>query len=275
MIKSNESEISIRRQCDLMDINRSTLYYEPQAPYDEASLAIMHRIDEIYTKYPFYGHRRIRDELISEGYSIGKDRVSKYMHIMGLEGIYPKKKTSLRDKQHKVYPYLLKGLDIKRPNQVWASDITYIRLMRGFCYLVVVMDWYSRCILSWRISNSLHEESCVSALEEALRKYAKSEIFNTDQGSQYTGEAFTQVLKQHQIQISMDGKGRWSDNIMVERFFRTLKYEDVFIHDYKTIQEVRTGLAEYLQFYNEVRRHSSLQKRTPWQVYGHERQIVA
>ncbi len=228
----------------------------------------MNRIDEIYTECPFYGHRRIRDELVGEGYKIGKDRTLKYMQIMGLMAIYPKKKTTLRNEKHKVYPYLLKDIDINDANQVWASDITYVRIVGGFCYLVVIMDWFSRCILSWRVSNSMHEEFCVSALEEALRKYGKPEIFNTDQGSQYTGDTFTNVLKQHQIQISMDGKGRWADNVIVERFFRTVKYEDIFINDYETLQDVREGLQRYLPFYNKRRRHTSLQKRTPWMTYN-------
>ena len=179
----------------------------------------MHRIDEIYTELPFYGHRTMRDELVGEGHHIGKDRVLKYMQIMGLAAIYPKKKTTVRNKKHKVYPYLLKDIEITRPNQVWCSDITYIRLVGGVCYLVVIMDWYSRCVLSWRVSNSLHEEFCVSALEEPLRKYGNPEIFNTDQGSQYTGDSFTNILKDHGIQISMDGRGRWADNIIVERFY--------------------------------------------------------
>ena len=176
----------------------------------------------------------------------------------------------MSNKAHKKYPYLLKGVEINRANQVWASDITYVRIAGGFCYLVVVMDWYSRSVLSWRVSNSLHEEMCVSALEEALRKYGKPEIFNTDQGSQYTGEAFTSVLQDHQIKISMDGKGRWADNIIVERFFRTVKYQDIFIQDYKTIQDVREGLKHYMRFYNEGRRHSSLEKRTPMMAFRGE-----
>lgn len=258
----------MRGQCELLELNRSSYYYEAQPPFDSKALAIMNRIDEVYTECPFYGHRSIRDELVGEGYQIGKDRVLKYMQIMGLAAIYPKKKTTVSNKQHKVYPYLLNKIDIDRPNKVWASDITYIRLVGGFCYLVVVMDWYSRCVLSWRISNSLHEDFCVSALEEALRKHGNPEIFNTDQGSQYTGEAFTDTLRKHNIQISMDGKGRWADNIIVERFFRTVKYDDIFIWEYKTIYDVKEGLKRFIPFYNQRRRHRSLQKRTPHMAYN-------
>ena len=252
----------------MMDVNRSSFYYEPKPPFDAEDLEVMHRIDEIYTECPFYGHRSMRDELVGLGYQIGKDRVLKYMQIMGLAAIYPEKKTTVPNKEHQVYPYLLRGMEINRPNQVWASDITYIRLVGGFCYLVVIMDWYSRCVLSWRVSNSLHDEFCVSALEEAIRKYGAPEIFNTDQGSQYTGNDFINVLKKHHIQISMDGKGRWADNIIVERFFRTVKYDDIFIREYKTIPDVREGLHRYMPFYNKRRRHSSLQKRTPWMAYN-------
>lgn len=258
-----------------MDLSRSSFYYEAKPAFDPIDLKILHRMDAIYTEHPFYGYRSIRDELVGEGFSIGNDRVLKYMKILGLEAIYPKKKTTIADRTHKVYPYLLKGLDINRSNQVWASDITYIRLVGGFCYLVVIMDWHSRCVLSWRVSNSLHVEFCVSALQEALRKYGKPEIFNTDQGSQFTSEEFTEILKEQQIQISMDSKGRWADNVIVERFFRTVKYQDIFIKDYKTLQDVREGLQKYLQFYNERRRHSSLQKRTPLVAYNQDFEMVA
>jgi putative transposase len=270
LIKKDDEEIPTQRQCELVDLSRSSFYYEPVPQFDAVGLQILHRMDEIYTESPFYGHRPIRDELVSEGFLIGKDRVLKYMKILGLEAIYPKKKTTISDKTHRIYPYLLRGVEIDRPNQVWAADITYIRLVGGFCYLVVIMDWYSRCVLSWRVSNSLHVDFCVSALEEALRKYGSPEIFNTDQGSQFTSEEFTKILKQHQIQISMDSKGRWADNVIVERFFRTLKYEDVFIHDYRIMHEVREGLCRYMPFYCERRRHSSLQKRTPWQAYNQD-----
>lgn len=260
--------LSLRQQCELTDLSRSSFYYEPKPPFDALALEIMNRIDELLTQNPTDGYRTLRDELVGEGYEIGKDRVLKYMQIMGLSAIYPQKKTTVPNKQHKVYPYLLKGLEIDRPNQVWASDITYVRLVGGFCYLVVVMDWYSRCVLSWRVSNSLHDEFCVSALTEAIRKYGRPEIFNTDQGSQYTGKDFTDVLKEHNIQISMDGKGRWADNVIVERFFRTVKYDDIFIRDYKTIPEVREGLKRFMPRYNTRRRHSSLAKRTPWMAYN-------
>lgn len=260
--------MSTRRQCELADLNRQTYYYEPKAPLNAKALEIMNRIDEMITECPTDGYRSLSDELKGEGYQIGKDRVLKYMQIMGLRAIYPQKKTTLRNKEHKVYPYLLKEIEITKANQVWASDITYIRLVGGFCYLVVIMDWYSRCVLSWRVSNSLHDEFCVSALKEALRKYGKPEIFNTDQGSQYTGKEFTDVLKDHNIQISMDGKGRWADNVIVERFFRTVKYNDIFIRDYKTIPDVREGLGRFMPRYNKRRRHSSLEKRTPWMAYN-------
>lgn len=183
LIRKNEEAVSVRNQCELMDLSRSSFYYEPEPPFDAEALEVMHRIDGIYTECPFYGHRSMRDELVGLGYEIGKDRVLKYMQIMGLAAIYPQKKTTVPNREHQVYPYLLGDIDITRPNQVWASDITYVRLVGGFCYLVVVMDWYSRCVLSWRVSNSLHDEFCVSALEEAIRKYGVPEIFNTDQGS--------------------------------------------------------------------------------------------
>jgi putative transposase len=266
--------IPVQRQCEIVDLSRSSFYYEAKPPLDSVDLKILHRMDAIYTAHPFYGYRSIRDELVGEGFPIGNDQVLKYMKILGLEAIYPKKKTTIADKTHKVYPYLLKGVAIKRSNQVWASDITYIRLAGGFCYLVVIMDWHSRCVLSWRVSNSLHVEFCVSALQEALRKYGKPEIFNTDQGSQFTSEEFTKILKEQRIQISMDSKGRWADNVIVERFFRTVKYQDIFIKDYKTIQDVREGLQEYLQFYNERRRHTSVQKRTPRVAYEQDFQMA-
>ena len=273
MITRNELALTVDRQCDLVALSRSSFYYEAKPPLDGTDLQILHRMDEIYTKWPFYGYRRICDELVAEDYCIGKDRVLKYMKILGLEAIYPKKKTTIRDQSHKIYPYLLRGLDINRPNQVWASDITYIRLVGGFCYLVVILDWYSRCVLSWRVSNSLHVEFCVSALEEALRKYGNPEIFNTDQGSQFTSEDFTKILQQQQIQISMDSKGRWADNVIVERFFRTVKYEDVFIHEYHTTPDVRDGFRQYMPFYCAQRRHSSLEKRTPWAAYTQDQDL--
>ena len=227
----------------------------------------MKLIDEEYTRHPFYGTRKMRDYLRRQGYKINRKRVQRLMRLMGLSSIAPKKRTTVINKAHRIYPYLLGGLDINRSNQVWCSDITYIRLKGGFAYLTVVMDWYSRYVLSWEISISMDESFCVSALERALRMYGSPEIFNTDQGSQYTGHAFTGVLKNHGIKISMDGKGRAMDNIMVERLWRTLKYEDIYIRDYETVEDLIAGLRDYFSFYNNERPHQTFNGKTPAEVY--------
>lgn len=260
------SPVSVRKQCELLDLNRSSFYYEP-APISPEDLAIMNKIDEIYTDYPFYGARRMSRELKGLGFSIGRKHTGRLMRSMGLEAVIPKKNTSKPHPDHPVYPYLLRDAEITHANQVWSMDITYIRLKKGFVYLAVVMDWKSRYVLSWKISNTLTSDFCVEALKEAL-DYGTPEIFNTDQGSQFTSDDFVNVLKEHKIQISMDGRGRALDNIFVERLWRSVKYENVYLKGYETIPEAEAGLKEYFDFYNLKRRHQSLDYKTPWLVYS-------
>lgn len=258
--------MSIREQCRLLKINRSGLYYEP-VELDEETLRIMNLIDEQFTQTPFYGVRRMTQFLKKSGYKIGKDRVRSIMREMGLIAVYPKKGTSVRNIMHRIYPYLLKDIEIIRPNHVWCTDITYIRLARGFVYLVAIMDWHSRYVLSWRLSNSLDADFCVEALGEAL-KYAKPDIFNSDQGCQFTSEGFTSLLLKNGIKISMDSKGRAYDNIFVERLWRTVKYEDIYLKGYETVAEIKTGLKQYFDFYNNERMHQSLGYKTPFEIYS-------
>ena len=227
----------------------------------------MRLIDEIHLQLPFYGSRRMRDELEERGHTVNRKRVQRLMRQMGLRALYPRRRTSQPGKGHKIYPYLLRDLSIERANQAWATDISYIPMAKGFMYLVAIMDWYSRRVLSWRVSNTLDTDFCIEALEEALQRFEAPEIFNTDQGSQFTCEAFTDVLKGHAIAISMDGKGRWVDNVFVERLWRSVKYEDVYLRAYETPTELRAGLARYFGFYNTRRRHSALDRRTPDAVY--------
>jgi putative transposase len=261
-----EHELSKTRRCELLDVARSTAYYRPE-PASEADLALMRLIDEIHLKLPFYGSRRIRDELEDQGHRVNRKRVQRLMRLMGLRALYPRRRTSQPGKGHKIYPYLLRDLTVGRANQVWATDVCYIPMAKGFMYLVAIMDWHTRRVLSWRVSNTLDTDFCIEALEEALQRYGAPEIFNTDQGSQFTSEAFTGVLKEHGINISMDGKGRWVDNVFVERLWRSVKYEDVYLRAYETPAELRAGLARYFQFYNARRRHSALDRRTPDAVY--------
>jgi len=218
------------RRCELLDVARSTAYYRPE-PFSEEDRVLMRLIDEIHLQWPFYGSRRIRDELESDGHSVNRKRVQRLMRQMGLRALYPRRRTSQPGKGHKVYPYLLRDLPVERANHVWASDICYIPMAKGFMYLVAVMDWHSRRVLSWRVSNTLDTDFCIEALEEALRRFGAPEIFNTDQGAQFTCEAFTGVLKDHGVAISMDGKGRWVDNVFVERLWRSVKYEDVVCYE--------------------------------------------
>ncbi len=261
-----EHELSKTRRCELLDVARSTAYYRPE-PVSEVDLALMRLIDEIHLKLPFYGSRRIRDELEDQGHRVNRKRVQRLMRLMGLRALYPRRRTSQPGKGHKIYPYLLRDLTVGRANQVWATDVCYIPMAKGFMYLVAIMDWHTRRVLSWRVSNTLDTDFCIEALEEALQRYGAPEIFNTDQGSQFTSEAFTGVLKEHGINISMDGKGRWVDNVFVERLWRSVKYEDVYLRAYETPAELRAGLARYFQFYNARRRHSALDRRTPDAVY--------
>lgn len=265
LIRDNK-DMSMVEQCGIVDINRSTLYYEP-IPYNEEEMRLFNEIDLVYTDMPYYGHRKIWKELLRRGLSIGRDRTLKYMGIMGLEAFYPHQNTSTPNKQHKIYPYLLKNLLICRPNQVWAADITYIRLAKGFCYLIAVIDWYSRRILSYRISTTLDVSFCLEALQEALAKYPAPEIFNTDQGSQFTSAYFTEILLLHEITISMDGQGRAKDNIIIERFFRSLKHEDIYLREYSSVVDLKVGVAQYILKYNNVRLHESLDYRTPAELY--------
>jgi putative transposase len=265
VVEPSQETIPLVRQCELLGLARSTYYYRPQGVSEE-DLACMRLMDETFTKRPYFGSRRLRDELAAEGHPMGRDHVRRLMRLMGLEAIYPKRRLSVRNADHKVYPYLLRGLAIDRVDQVWCSDITYLRLKRGFAYLVAVMDWHSRYVLSWDVSLSLESGFCVSALESAL-SLSTPGIFNTDQGSQFTSDAFTKVLLAAEVRISMDGKGRAFDNIMIERLWRTVKYEEVFLKDYAHVFAARESLGEYFDFYNEERRHSGLDGRTPSAVY--------
>jgi putative transposase len=264
---NKDNDLPITRQCELLSLNRSTVYYRLQ-DVSEMDLKLMRRIDEMHLKRPFYGSRRIRDWLQDEGYDINRKRVQRLMRQMGIRALYPKPRTSKPGKGHKIYPYLLRDLVIDRPNQVWATDISYIPMAKGFVYLVAVIDWYSRKVLSWRLSNSMDTDFCIDALEEALSRYGCPDIFNTDQGAQFTSEAFTDVLKEAGIDISMDGKGRWIDNVFVERLWRSVKYEEVYLKAYETVAEARTGIGTYFQFYNSERRHQSMNRQTPDQVYA-------
>lgn len=261
-----EHELAKTRRCALLDVSRSSAYYRPE-PFSEEDLALMRLIDEIHLQYPFYGSRRMRDELEDRGHPVNRKRVQRLMRLMDLRALYPRRRTSQPGHGHKIYPYLLRDLPVERANQAWASDICYIPMAKGFMYLVAIMDWHSRRVLSWRVSNTLDTDFCIEALEEALQRYGTPEIFNTDQGCQFTSEAFTGVLKDHGVQISMDGKGRWVDNVFVERLWRSVKYEDVYLRAYETPTELRAGLGRYFEFYNTSRRHSALDRRTPDAVY--------
>lgn len=264
----SDADLPITRQCELLAVARSSVYYERQPLVSDEDLVLMRLLDELHLKYPFMGSRRLRDELANLGERVNRKRVQRLMQIMGIEALYPKKCTSVANRAHRVFPYLLKGLTIDRPNQVWAADITYIPMRRGFLYLVAIIDWASRAVLSWRLSNTMDADFCVEALQEAIRRHGTPSIFNTDQGAQFTGEDFLSVLEQHKIRISMDGKGRWRDNVFVERLWRSVKYEEVYLKAYESVHEARASLANYFHFYNHERGHQSLAKRTPWQVYS-------
>jgi putative transposase len=266
MIEPGNKFTSIKRQCKLLNINRSSLYWKPKKPSIDL-LKLMNLIDEIFTDHPFFGKRSMKKELKKRGVFVGLKRVRRLMCKMGLESIAPKRNLSKPAPYHKIYPYLLRNMKHIKPNQVWASDITYIRLQGGFVFLVVIMDWATRKILSWRLSNTLDSDFCVEALEEALRKYPAPDIFNTDQGCQFTSEVFTGVLKDNEILISMDGRGRWVDNVMVERFWRTLKYEEVYPKRYESMREAELSIMKYIDWYNTERSHTSLDDKTPDEVY--------
>lgn len=266
MVDSQNPKLSIVQQCKLLKVSRATVYYRPKKarPLD---LEQMRLIDEQYLKTPNYGSRSMRTFLRRLGYKISRKRVQRLMRKMGLRAIYPKPKTSKPHPEHKIYPYLLRNLTINRPNQVWCTDITYIPLARGFMYLVAIMDWHSRKILSWRLSNTLESGFCVDALDDAIQRYGCPDIFNTDQGSQFTSEAFTDVLKDHDIQISMDGRGRFRDNIFIERLWWTLKYHYLHLRAFENGRELRQGLRDWFLYYNEERFHQSLGDWTPDEIY--------
>jgi putative transposase len=259
-------DLPLVRQADLLRLSRSTLYYEPR-PVPAAELTIMRRIDELHLDYPFAGSRMLRALLRGEGIAIGRERVAAMMRRMGLEALYRRPNTSKPADGHKIYPYLLRGLAVERPNQVWAMDITYIPMARGFVYLAAVVDWFSRRVLAWRLSITLEVEFCLNAVEDALARYGRPEIFNTDQGSQFTSAAFTGLLLDNMIAISMDGRGSWRDNVFVERLWRSVKYEEVYLRAYDSVGDARASLGRYLDFYNRTRPHSSLAARTPDRAY--------
>jgi len=259
-------DLPLGRQVELLGLSRSTLYYEPR-PVLAAELAMMRRIDELHLDYPFAGSRMLRDLLRGEGVVIGRELVATLMRRMGIEAIYRRPNTSKAAAGHKIYPYLLRGLTIERPNQVWATDITYIPMARGFVYLAAVVDWFSRRVLSWRLSITMEVDFCLEAVEEALAGYGRPEIFNTDQGSQFTSEAFTGLLRANGIAISMDGRGAWRDNVFVERLWRSVKYEEVYLRAYDSVGEARASLSRYFTFYNTNRPHSSLDSRTSEAFY--------
>ena len=265
MIEPNHLELSIRRQCELVGLNRATYYYRP-ATETQLNLTLRRLIDQEYTEHPFYGRRQMTTYLRNQGYRINPKRVRRLMQKMGLEAIYPKPRTTVVNREHRIYPYLLRGIKIIRPNQVWSTDITYIPMPDGFMYLTAVIDWYSRYVLAWRLSNTLDSLFCVEALQEALL-FGRPEIFNTDQGVQFTSEAFTSILTAAEIQISMDGRGQALDNIFVERLWRTVKYEDIYIKWYDTVPALDRGLDKYFGFYNNERPHQSLDNCTPATLY--------
>jgi putative transposase len=269
LVDRDDLDLSVAAQCRLLKVARSTLYYQP-APVDADDLAVMRRMDELYLASPFYGSRRMVAVLRREGVVINRKRVQRLMRVMGLEAIYQKPNTSRGHPDHTVYPYLLRGLIIDRPNQVWCADITYIPMARGFVYLVAVMDWFSRRVLSWRLSITMEADFCVEAIQEAMAKHGRPEVFNTDQGVQFTSAAFLDELETAGVRISMDGKGRFLDNIFIERLWRSLKYEEVFIKAYASVIEARRGIGGWLCFYNGERPHQALGYRTPCAVFAGE-----
>ena len=266
LVDTGDATLSVRLQCELLALSRSSLYYEPVC-MDMVSIKLMHLIDEEFTRHPFIGTRRMVIYLQSLGHEVNRKRLQRLYGIMGIEAIYPKKNLSKRNMEHKVYPYLLRGLLINRVNQVWSTDITYIRLAGGFVYLVAIIDWYSRYVIAWSISTSMETDFCIETLNEALAT-GTCEIFNSDQGSQFTSPKFTDIILAEQIQISMDGKGRALDNIFVERLWRSVKYECVYLMSFATVAEARKYIGEYFIYYNQGRHHQSLGYKTPAQIYG-------
>lgn len=259
-------DLSVTKQCELLGVNRSTIYYQPAEMIEADDVELMNEIREIWYCIPFYGYRRITKELKEKGRVVNRKKVQRLMRLMGIQAIYPKPKTSIKNKAHEIYPYLLKDLEIKRSNQVWAVDITYLKLGKGFMYLVALIDIHSRYIISWELSNTLDAEFCVEMLRHALQ-FIKPEIVNSDQGCQFTSEAWINTLKESEVAISMDGKGRCLDNIYIERFWRSFKYEDFYLNDYQSVTELRQGVKNYIKFYNHKRWHQSLNYKTPAEVY--------
>ena len=265
VVRRRRPSLSVVRQCKLLDISRSGLYYQPAGVSDE-DLNLMKLIDRQYLATPFYGTRKVAAWLKGEGHNVNRKHVQRLMQIMGLKAVYRRPRISKPGSGNKIYPYLLTGMEITRPNQVWCADITYIPMAHGFMYLVVIMDWYSRYVLSWRLSNTLDADFCVEALRDTLRT-GKPVVFNTDQGSQFTGKAFTEILEQRGIKISMDGKGSYRDNLFIERLWRTVKYEEVYLKAYQSGKDARIGIGDYLRFYNTARPHQALSYRTPGEVF--------
>ena len=272
MIEPSHRHLSVVRQCELLNLSRASYYRNTEwVGESEENLNLMGLIDEEYTRHPFYGSRKMRDYLRRNGHQVNRKRIQRLMRIMGVKSVAPSPNTSKPNTKHKTYPYLLNGLKINRANQVWCTDITYIRMDGGFVYLVAVMDWYSRKVLSWEVSTSMEDNFCVSALERALRLHPKPEIFNTDQGVQFTSKSFTGVLKDHDIAISMDGKGRCMDNIFIERLWRSVKYEEIYLNDYDSTETLRKALRKYFHFYNTERPHQTFDGATPIEVYQQSR----
>ena len=267
MIKPAHQRLSIAAQCRLLSISRSSYYYAP-VPETAETLTLMRTIDAAFLDMPWYGSRQMVRHLRREGYDVGRRRVRRLMTKMGLSPIYQRPRTSDPHPQHRVYPYLLRNLAIERPNHVWCADVTYIPMRRGFLYLVAIMDWASRKVLAWRLSNTMDAGFCVAALEDAIARFGKPEIFNTDQGSQFTSFAFTSVLRDAEVRISMDGRGRWMDNVFIERLWRSLKYECIYLHAFETGSELRAGLGRWITYYNTRRPHSGLAGQTPAEAYG-------
>lgn len=267
MVTREHPDLSLSRQCRLASISRSSFYYAPKGE-SEANLALMRRIDELFLKYPFYGSRQMARQLRRDGLRVGRHRVRRLMRLMGLQAIYQAPRTSQPHPDHRIYPYLLRGLTIDRPNRVWCADITYIPVQRGFLYLVAIMDWATRHVLSWRLSNTMDASFCIKALNDAMAKYGKPDIFNTDQGSQFTSFGFTGVLSAADIKISMDGRGRFMDNIFIERLWRSLKYEAVYLHEMTDGFAAKRVIDEWMGFYNTERPHSALGGRTPAEAYA-------
>ena len=269
LVDHDDPALAVVAQCRLLKIARSTLYYQP-VPVSADDLAVMRRMDELYLAHPFYGSRRMAAALRREGWAMNRKRVRRLMRLMGLWAIYQKPNTSQQHPEHKVYPYLLRGLTIDRPNQVWCADITYIPMAKGFVYLVAVMDWFSRRVLAWRVSITMETDFCVEALREAMERFGRPDIFNTDQGAQFTSADFVGELAGRKVRISMDGRGRYLDNIFIERLWRSLKYEEVFLKAYGAVIEARRSIGEWLKFYNDERPHQALEYRTPRQIFEGE-----